>query len=789
MPSPPGQPSSPPTLLQQLQYQQQQQAAQREADRQLSSHLLHQAAATAQLLQSGAFLPPPPSSPFSSSAPSSSSASSPYHHPYVAPLSAASTNVFRPSLQSSGAGDSKGFGFPPVPGLLSHSHSHGSSTALLSSAPSSSGSYSASSPSSLFSSTHSPPSASLYSQQPQYSSSASASSLSSSPHHPSTPHFSSQGLSSSTSTPLSEPSLSFSSSGASTPNQAPSSSPLSSLLFPQGGAGLSSMQSLNALHHLQMNNPTAFNLLLSNNPALQANQRQSLQQQQQSGRMSLSDSLSALSYLSNTSSPFQSFPSTPTTMSALTSLSSSPRFAKAVALEGDLFEGFGGLMKGGVIGRVKRACGNCKAAKTKCDSERPCRRCSRTGRSASCNDSVHKKRGRKRNVSGGDGGEEGGDGGDSGDDGDEDDATGGDDGHDSPSHVSHSHHGHVEKKAKGGQEQTEALKLLLLDVSLKFSHHLTKWRDLHRQQREGEAATGTSPTAASASLTNALQWFNLLASTDSLRKLLHTGKDGIVEDASSTDIDLLLDGPEVATALESAQKEIESSDTPGYTLPLYPVPYFTSPATFLDPSPHSTHPDAPRAFFNDSFCHLLASTDERLSALFAHLPSFLQHCHHTHLDAAIFGFVDAICSCRPSLTLSGARYSDAEHSHTFDCVEAISIHSVRGVPVALAVSLHSIVSVEEGPAGAAGARRLMVDDERMAKLADGDSEDEGEAVDPVDVIGLGALPPLSTAAATTAGETTGGDSDSSPIAQALGAVQIISPKPTQSPMEKNTTAG
>ena len=46
-----------------------------------------------------------------------------------------------------------------------------------------------------------------------------------------------------------------------------------------------------------------------------------------------------------------------------------------------------------------------------------------------------------------------------------------------------------------------------------------------------------------------------------------------------------------------------------------------------------------------------------------------------------------------------------------------------------------------------------------------------------------------TAAATTAGETTGGDSDSSPIAQALGAVQIISPKPTQSPMEKNTTAG
>ena len=781
MPSPSGQSTSPPTLLQQLQHQQQQQAVQREADRHMSSQLLQQAAATAQLFQSGAFFPPPPSYTTSTSSSSPSSTSPPYHphphHPYVAPLSAASANVFRPSLPSGGGGggDSKGFG--GYAGLLSSPHTH--SSALLSSAPSSSHSSS----SLPFSSSHPPPSSSLYSQAP-FASSASSSSSFSSP----SLHFSPQGLSSSTSTPYSEPSMSFASSGVSTPNH-PSSS--SSLLFPQPGGGLSSMPSLSALQQLQMTNPAAFHVLLANNPALQASQRQALQQQQQSGRMTLSDSLSTLSYLSNSSSPYSSFPSTPTTMSALTSLSSSPRFAKAVALESDPFESFGGLMKAGVIGRVKRACGNCKAAKTKCDSERPCRRCSRTGRASSCNDSVHKKRGRKRNVSGGDGGEEG-DGGESGDEGDEDDGTGGDDSHDSPSHISHHHaasshhtHRHAEKKMKGEQQpDTETLKLFLLDVALKISHQLSKWREVHRQQLQREAAAGGTASSSSNALGNALRWFDLLARTDALRKLLYTGKDGVVEDASSTDIDLLLDGPEVAAALESAQKEVEGADTPGYTLPLYPVPYFTSPATFLDPSPHSTHPDAPRAFFNDSFCHLLASSDDQLSRLFSHLPSFLQLVHHTHLDAAIAGFVDAICSCRPSLTLSGARYSDAEHRHTFDCIEAISIHSVRGVPVALAICLHSIVSVDEGHTGAEGGRRLLPDDERMAKLADGDSEDEGD-----EVVQLEAPPPLSTAAGTTAGETTGGESDASPMAQALGAVQIASPKPTPTlSLDKRTAA-
>ncbi len=46
--------------------------------------------------------------------------------------------------------------------------------------------------------------------------------------------------------------------------------------------------------------------------------------------------------------------------------------------------------------QVKRSCINCKLAKTRCDNQRPCRRCLRTGREATCVDSVHKKRGRKR---------------------------------------------------------------------------------------------------------------------------------------------------------------------------------------------------------------------------------------------------------------------------------------------------------------------------------------------------------------------------------------------------------
>jgi len=44
--------------------------------------------------------------------------------------------------------------------------------------------------------------------------------------------------------------------------------------------------------------------------------------------------------------------------------------------------------------RVKTACVNCKNSKTRCDNQRPCKRCVRTGRANSCTDSVHKKRGR-----------------------------------------------------------------------------------------------------------------------------------------------------------------------------------------------------------------------------------------------------------------------------------------------------------------------------------------------------------------------------------------------------------
>ena len=38
--------------------------------------------------------------------------------------------------------------------------------------------------------------------------------------------------------------------------------------------------------------------------------------------------------------------------------------------------------------RVKLACSNCKASKTKCDDERPCRRCARTDRAATCSDAI-----------------------------------------------------------------------------------------------------------------------------------------------------------------------------------------------------------------------------------------------------------------------------------------------------------------------------------------------------------------------------------------------------------------
>jgi len=50
--------------------------------------------------------------------------------------------------------------------------------------------------------------------------------------------------------------------------------------------------------------------------------------------------------------------------------------------------------------RVKTACVNCKNSKTRCDNQRPCKRCVRTGRQDSCIDSVHKKRSRGIGSSG-----------------------------------------------------------------------------------------------------------------------------------------------------------------------------------------------------------------------------------------------------------------------------------------------------------------------------------------------------------------------------------------------------
>lgn len=46
--------------------------------------------------------------------------------------------------------------------------------------------------------------------------------------------------------------------------------------------------------------------------------------------------------------------------------------------------------------RVSHACATCKKSKTKCDNQRPCGRCVRTGKADCCVDSVHKKRGRKK---------------------------------------------------------------------------------------------------------------------------------------------------------------------------------------------------------------------------------------------------------------------------------------------------------------------------------------------------------------------------------------------------------
>ena len=623
--------TSPPTLLQQLQLQHQQQAAQRQQDRQHTSQLFSHALSSSQLLSSSA-------ASVSAGPPSSS-----YHsHQFAAPISAASANVFRSPPPPPSAADKYGL-------MIS---ANTSSASLLSSAPSGPGtSFSSSSP---FSAPPTPLS-SLYS------------SFMPSPVQ---------------SKPVSEAS-SFPSSGTATPTLA-SSSNLHSLLYP---AGLSSASSLSALNSLQLNQASQLA------PYLQLAGAGLLQRGHP--RMSLNDSLSALNYLSNNSSPFSSFPSTPTA-AAISAAMPSPlsagtaRFTKAIALEAEPYDGLVG-MKGNVVGRVKRACGNCKAAKTKCDSERPCRRCSRTGRSSSCNDSVHKKRGRKKYSGGGEGGEEG-DGGDSGDEGDEEEG-----GHSPHEHDGDADHGerHVDKKAKGAEQaEAEQLKLFLLDCALKFRKHLDRWRSVHQQQSQ-----------PSTILTNALRWFTVIAQADSLRKLLYTGKDGIQEDAHTTDVDMLVDGPDVDAALEAAQREIEgSSDVPGYVLPLYPIPYCLSPATFLSPKqPDPSHPPPRVAYFNEAFCQLLGSPTDELTAQFAHLPSFLSRCSHSLLDSTIGALVDAICSGRPSVTVQ-SKYVDTA-GHTYEAIESVSIHSVIGVPIALAISLHSIVSPRRRTSGRQRAER------------------------------------------------------------------------------------
>ena len=673
--------TSPPTLLQQLQLQHQQQAAQRQQDRQHTSQLFSHALSSSQLLSSSA----------ASSA--ASPLSSSYHsHQYAAPISAASANVFRspPPLQSAAE----------KYGLIS---ANASGSSLLSSAPSGQA-------------------GSTFSSSPFSAPATPLSSL-----------YSSYMPSPAQSKPMSEAS-SFPSSGTSTPTLA-SSSNLHSLLYPQGLSQQGS--SLSALSSLQLNqaNQLAPYLQLAGAGLLQRNPR-----------MSLNDSLSALNYLSNnTSSPFSSFPGTPTA-AAISAAMPSPlsagtaRFTKAIALESEPYDGLVG-MKGNVVGRVKRACGNCKAAKTKCDSERPCRRCSRTGRSSTCNDSVHKKRGRKKYSGGGEGGEEG-DGGDSGDEGDEEE--GGHSPHEHHETDGHSDH-HVDKKAKGAEQaESEQLKLFLLDCALKFRKHLDRWKNVHQQQPQ-----------PSAILTNALRWFTLISRADSLRKLLYTGKDGIQEDAHTTDIDLLVDGPDVDAALEAAQREIEgSSNVPGYVLPLYPIPYCLSPATFLSPKPADpTHPPPRVAFFNDAFSQLLSASTQELTSTFAHLPSFLARCSHPHLDQTIGALVDAICSGRPSVTVQ-SKYADST-GHTYEAIESVSIHSVHGVPIALAITLHSIVSHDGGRVTGSE----LSDDPEVAKLLDGDSDDEVETS-------------LSTPAG---GTTTGPDSDASPLANALGRVELVSP--------------
>ena len=559
----------------------------------------------------------------------------------------------------------------------------------------------------------------------------------------------------------------------------PHYSSLQSLLFPQQqqpSSALSALPSLSALNSLSLSNPAALNLLLSSaasSPALQQQQQRSAQQ-----RLSLSDSMAALQYLSSSSSasssPFSSFPPTPSSATTATALASplsaqSPRFIKAVALEADPFDALtAGLKVSAVVGRVKRACGNCKAAKTKCDSERPCRRCSRTGRSSSCNDSVHKKRGRKRNVSGGDGGE-GGEDGDSGEDEDEDEAVaGGEERQDEASHASHSSHRHVEKKARPstGQAEAEQLRVFLLDCAASFDRHLQRWREQRRQQRQ--QPQHSSPQAAH--LSNALAWFELISRTDSMRKLMWTGRDGVREDASSTDIDLLTDGDETQAALLAAQREIESGgDTPGYALPLYPVPYVLSPATFLSrpkrpqqqQQSRSSHPPPPQPFFNAAFCQLLSSSAEQLSRLFSHLPSFLSHCSHSHLDQSIGALVDAVCSARPSATLQG-QYRD-RLGQTFDCIEVVSVHAVRGVPVALAISLHSIVAL-----GRHGSR--ILEDAELARLADSEDEDDAAAAAATGSSAPAAAPPpaLRTASSDTLPDN--------PIVQGMGVVSLLSPR-------------
>ena len=70
--------------------------------------------------------------------------------------------------------------------------------------------------------------------------------------------------------------------------------------------------------------------------------------------------------------------------------------ARPPAVSGVAGGGGGTAMREAVERRVSKACCNCSISKTKCDNNRPCGRCVRTDRTATCSDPVRKRRGRKR---------------------------------------------------------------------------------------------------------------------------------------------------------------------------------------------------------------------------------------------------------------------------------------------------------------------------------------------------------------------------------------------------------